>query len=171
MRKFVTAAATALTLGVLSVSTPALADQNGGYNGYHAPQGNFQLHPAPGYGAPGYVAPGHPGRGYDAPYRDRDDDGYRRGDRQFDWNRHEGNFDRWERGWNRGDREFYHHGRALSPRQLIRRVEAQGFYGVRGLRDARWGKGYRAFAYNFRGRPVMLRINPYNGRVMDVRFI
>jgi hypothetical protein len=50
-------------------------------------------------------------------------------------------------------------------------VEAQGFYGVRGLREARWGKGYRAFAYNFRGRPVMLRINPYNGRVMDVRFI
>jgi hypothetical protein len=166
MRKFVTAAATALTLGVLSISTPALADQNSGYTGYHGPQGNYQQHQAPGYGAPG-----HPGWGYDAPRgRDRDD-GFRRGDRQFDWNRHEGNFDRWERGWNRGDREFMHHGRALSPRQLVRRVEAQGFYGVRGLREARWGKGYRAFAYTFRGRPVMLRINPYNGRVMDVRFI
>jgi hypothetical protein len=166
MRKFVTAAATALTLGVLSISTPALADQNSDFRGYHGPQGNYQQHQAPGYGAPG-----HPGWGYDAPRgRDRDD-GFRRGDRQFDWNRHEGNFDRWERGWNRGDREFMHHGRALSPRQLVRRVEAQGFYGVRGLRDARWGKGYRAFAYTFRGRPVMLRINPYNGRVMDVRFI
>lgn len=167
MRKFVTAAATALTLGVLSVSTPALADQNSGYNGHYGPQGNYQQQQAPGYGAPG-----HPGRGYEAPYRDRDDDvGFRRGDRQFDWNRHEGNFDRWERGWNRGDREFQRHGRVLTQRQLIRRVEAQGYYGVRGLRDARFGQGYRAFAFNFRGRPVMLRINPYNGRVMDVRFV
>ena len=166
MRKFVTAAATALTLGVLSVSTPAFADQNSGYNGQYGPQGSHQQHQAPGYGAPGYQA-----NGFEAPRRDRDDDSFRRGDRQFDWNRHEGSFDRWERGWNRGDREFQRHGRVLTQRQLIRRIEAQGYYGVRGLRDARLGQGYRAFAFNFRGRPVMLRINPYNGRVMDVRFV
>jgi hypothetical protein len=34
----------------------------------------------------------------------------------------------------------------LSQRQFIRRLEAQGFYGVRGLREARWGWGLRACA-------------------------
>ena len=168
MRKFVTAAATALTIGMLSVSAPAMADAYNGPQGNHGPQGNYQSQP--GYGAPGYKAPGYDAR-YDRDDRfERDrDDGFRRGDHQFDWNRHEGNFDRWERGWKRD--QFQGHGRILSHRQLVRRLEAQGYYGVRGLREARWGWGLRAFAYNFRGRPVMLRINPYSGRVMDVRFV
>ena len=55
--------------------------------------------------------------------------------------------------------------------QIVRRLERQGFYGVQGLREARWGWGLRAYAYDRRGRPVMLRVNPYSGRVIDLRYV
>lgn len=146
MRKFVTAAATALSLGVLAFASPASADQSYGKQGGYASQEHY-----------GYQS----GRG-----------GYgNHGERDQDWGRHERGFDRWERGWGRGDRDYGQHERGLSHWQIVRRLERQGFYGVRGLREARWGWGLRAFAHDRRGRPVMLRVNPYNGRVIDLRYV
>jgi hypothetical protein len=148
MRKLVTIAATALTLSALSLATPALADHNdAGGNGRNNQYQNNQ---------------------HD------NDDGYRGDrsrDRSFNFGRHEGNFDRWERGW--GDRGFgqHRHHRPLSYWQLTRRLEFQGYYGVRGLRKSHFGWGYRAFAFTGRGRPVMLHINPYSGRVINVRYV
>jgi hypothetical protein len=107
-------------------------------------------------------------RGYD----DHRFDGDRRFNPRFNFDLQFGNFDRWERGWghgNWGNQHRFH--QPMNHWRLVRVLERQGFYGVRGLRQARWGFGYRAFAFNQRGRPVMLRINPYSGRVMDVRYI
>jgi hypothetical protein len=157
MRKLVTAAATALTLA-FAAATPALADHNdnGGYpyqgGGYsNGPSGNYDQ--------------------YDDQY-----DGYRgprdNRFREFNFDRHNGNFDSWERGW-RHDRGYdgYRHQSPMSYRKLVRALRYQGYYGVRGLQRARWGFGYRAFAFDRRGMPVMLRVNPYNGRVIDVRYV
>ena len=208
MRKFVTTAATVLTLSTFGLAATAMADhnnnpqpgqqgqhQNGGPGqgqpgygqpgygqpGYGQPGYGQPGHGQPGYGGPGYGQPGHgqPGHGqpgyggpgYDGQRDHHGDRDYRHGDRNYDWNRQEGGSDRWERGWGRGGWEQNHHGRQLSYRQLVRRLEAQGYYGVRGLRDSRHGWGLRAFAFNYRGRPVMLRVNPFNGRVLDVRWV
>ncbi|MEQ1754146.1 MAG: hypothetical protein ABL973_08425 [Micropepsaceae bacterium] len=169
MRKYVTAAATALTLGVLNFAAPAMADQYQPNYGNHGQQGQNQG------GNQQYGNPGYGNQGNGQPNYGHNDDGYRQGDRRtegnFNWNRHEGNFDRWERGWERGGWNNDRHGAVLSYWRLVRRVEQQGYYGVRGLRQSRFGSEYRAFAFNFRGRPVMLRINPYSGRVLNVRNI
>jgi hypothetical protein len=158
MRKLVTIAATALTLSGLALATPSFAAGNDfGGNGQH---GRYQDNDRFDHERGGYND-----RGYDDRGRGRG------GDRHFDFDRHDGNFDRWERGWgDRGHGEFRHH-RPLSYWQLVRRLEHQGYYGVRGLRKSRWGWGYRAFAFTGRGRPVMLRINPYSGRVINVRYV
>ena len=156
MRKLVTATATALTLGFLTFATPAMADQNypnqGGY-GQH--QGQYQNNGQ--------------GQNYG-----QGEDGYRGADRsrndRFDFGRHEGNSDRWERGWGTQGFDNFRHGRPLPYWRLVRRLEQQGFYGVRGLRMSPRG-GLRAFAFNYRGRPVMLRVNPYTGRVLDTRYV
>lgn len=150
MRKLVTAIATAATLAVLGTA-PAFAHDDdyryrGDYNGNQYQNNQYQ----------------------NDQYQDngRDYDRSREFDRGFDFNRSEGNFDRWERGWGRqGFGEF--RGQSLSYWRLVRRLEAQGYYGVRNVRQARWGFGWRAFAYTGRGYPVMLRINPYTGRVLD----
>jgi hypothetical protein len=170
MRNLVTAAAAALAL-TLSAAAPALAD--------HAPNGQGPNGQGPGYGQPGYGQPGYgdEDRGYGG--GDRGGPGYGKGDRggpgygrdgdRFDFDRHDRGFDKWERGWDRhGFRDHQRH-RQLSHWQIIRRLEWQGYYGVRGLRPARHGFGWRAFAFVGRGYPVMIRVNPYTGRVMDVR--
>lgn len=144
MRKLVTIAATTLALSTLGLAAPAFADHNGNSQGnqYDNDRGNRAEH----------------GRGHD-------------NDRSFDFGRHEGNFDRWERGWGRhGFSDSRHHG-PLSYWRIVRRLEAQGYYGVRGLRQSRHGFGWRAFAFTGRGRPVMLHINPYTGRVLNVRYV
>lgn len=161
MRKFVTAIATAATLGLMAASAPAFADHNGN-------QGNNQQNNQ-------YQNNQYQNNQYD------DGDAYqgqgqwnnrgRNFDRRFDFDRQERGFDRWERGWgNQGFHQFRHH-RPLSYWQLTRRLEAQGYYGVRGLRKSRFGFGWRAFAFNRRGLPVMLQINPYNGRVLNARVL
>ncbi len=142
MRKLVTATVTALSLGILALASPAMADQPYGPRG-----GQVQHERSSQY----------------------DRDGY--GQRHHDWGRHERGFDQWERGWGRSDRGYGHHEGLLSRWQIVRRLERQGFFDVRGLRDARWGWGLRAYAYDRRGRPVMLRVNPYNGRVIDLRYV
>lgn len=172
MRKFVTVAATALTIGALGFATPAFADHanpNGGNYGQY--QNNGQDYGPNGYSDRGYGDRGYGDRGYDNQRDGGRYDNDRRGDRGYDWNRHEGNLDRWERGWQRGGWQNDHRGNQLSHWQLVRRLERQGYYGVRGLRPARFGWGWKAFAFNYRGRPVMLRVNPYNGRVLDVRYV
>jgi len=163
MRNLVTVAATALTLGFMSLATPAFADQNsyGGNGGYNA---NNQ----------------HQNQQYRDDRLDNDQSYQGQGnwnargrnfDRRFDFDRHEGRFDRWERGWNnRGFDQFRHH-QPLSHARLVRRLEAQGYYGVRGLRPSRFGLGWRAFAFTGRGRPVMLQVNPYTGRVLNARYV
>ncbi|MBL9097099.1 MAG: hypothetical protein JNK07_09245 [Alphaproteobacteria bacterium] len=172
MRKLVTAAAAALTLSTFGFAAPALADHDDGYrNG--RPQAEQP------YGGP------RSGPAYDRLDNDRynDNDRYddndrgehpradRWRDRKFDFDRHNGRFDSWERGWRHNDRFGPRHGQTLNYHRLVRQLERQGYYGVRGLRQARWGWGLRAFAYNWRGQPVMLRVNPYSGRVLDVRYI
>lgn len=154
MHKLATAIAAAATLGLMAFSAPAIADHNG-----H--RGNNQYDNSNQYNDD------------DSDYqgRDRTNDRGRNFDRRFDFGRHEGGFDRWERGWgNDGFGEFRHH-RQLSHWRIVRRLEAQGYYNVRGLRQSHFGWGLRAFAVNYRGQPVMLRINPYTGRVMNVRYL
>lgn len=156
MRKLVTAAATALTLA-LGAATPALADHNddypyqgGGYSDQYnnGPNGN--------YGGP----------------RDRF--------RDEDFDRNDGNFDRWERDWRYNNYDQYRYQRPLNYQQLSYRLAQQGYHGVRKVKKSRsgyrgygyqYGFDYRAFAFNRRGEPVMLRINAYTGRVLDVRYL
>ena len=152
MRKIATAIAAAATLGLMAFTAPAFADDNGyrGNNQYNNNQHND-----------------------DSGYQDRGDwnNRGRDVDRRFDSGRHERGFDRWERGWGHdGFGDYRNHGK-LSYWRLIRRIEAQGYYRVRGLRQSRHGWGLRAFAFSYRGQPVMLRINPYTGRVMNVRHL
>lgn len=186
MRKFAATALTALTLSLMG-SAAALADsapyQGPGYNQqYNGPQG--PRGPLPPQGGP---QGGYHDDHFDADDRRLGDRGGWRGDRGFDdhrfdndrrfnrnfnFNLHFGNFDRWERGWGYGNwHNQYRFQQPMNTWRLIRRLEAQGFYGVRGLQKARFGFGYRAFAFNYRGQPVMLRVNPFTGRVMDVRYI
>jgi hypothetical protein len=154
MRNLVTAAAAALAL-TLGAAAPAFADHNDNGNGPNQGYGNN----GPAYGQP-YEDDGR-GRGpnYGGP----------RGGGEHNFRGDEGRFDRWERGWRQDGFGDWRHQRQLNYWQLVRRIEFQGYYGVRGLRPARWGFGWRAFAYTGRGRPVMIRVNPYNGRVLDVR--
>lgn len=187
MRKLATAL-TALSITLMG-SAAALADHNGPQQlpGYQQPYGGPQ-NPQSGQWNQG---PRGPQGGFRDDYfdpndrrfgdRDFDDergfddhrfDGDRRFNRNFDFKLHFGNFDRWERGWGYGNWNNQHRfHQPMNTWRLIRRLEAQGFYGVRGLRNARWGFGLRAFAFNYRGQPVMLRVNPYTGRVMDVRYL
>lgn len=162
MRKYVTAAATAFTLGFLGLAAPAMADQ-------YQPQGNPGQHGQYQGSNQGNYQQGYQGNGREGGYGAHDDSA-RPGGRDADWGRYQGNVDGWERGWGRGGWDNDRRVGALSYSKLVRRVEQQGYYGVRGLQASRFG-GFRAFAYNFRGRPVMLRINPFNGRVLEVRYV
>jgi hypothetical protein len=158
MRKFATTALTALAIGLMGSAT-ALAD-SAPYKGSGYSQQQKQ-HDQWNQGK----------RGDDRRFEHRRDN--RRFDnRRINFQLHFGNFDRWERGWGFGTwQNQYRFHRPLTAWQLQRQLERQGYYGVSHLQRARHGFGYRAFAFNSRGRPVMLRVNPYTGRVMDVRYI
>jgi len=156
MRNTMIAAATALAL-TLGFAAPSFADDNG--------YGNR-----------------NPGSSY-GQNQQHDNDDYDRGDRRGDngtwqrdrdgrsFDRNERRFDQWERGWRNDFGQNFRHHRPLNYRQLVHRLERQGYYGVRNLRKSHWSGAWRAFAYTGRGRPVMLQINPYTGRVLDVRRI
>ncbi len=179
MRSLLTTAATALTVGFLGFASPVMADQNNGYQGGNGQyQGQYNGNGSGGSnysGANQGGGQGNYGSGGYGQGRDSNDDGYRGNGRhrddRFDFGRHDRNSDGWERGWGRHGYDNDRHGRPLSYGRLIRRLEQQGFYGVRGLRMSRYGGGLRAFAFTYRGRPVMLRINPYSGRVLDQRYV
>ena len=127
MRKFVTAAATAVTLAV-GLASPALADHN-----------NYP---------------------YQGGYSDQYNDG------QY------GNQDRYGSQYN-DDRygNQYRYQKPMSLKKIARALAYQGFYGVRGLQRTRWGSDYRAYAFDRNRRPVVLRVNAFNGRVSDVRYL
>ena len=198
MRKFTTTALTALTIGLLG-STAAFADapnQGSQGPGQHGPGYNQQYNGPqdhqPGAGGPGngqWNQNPQGGQQDDHRFDDRRDndrfgdrrfedrrhfDGDRRfrGNRNFNFQLQFGNFDRWERGWGYGNYQTqYRYQRPLNAWQIERLLERQGYYDVRNLQKARAGFGYRAFAFNYRGDPVMLRVNPFTGRVIDVRYI
>ncbi len=154
MRNTLIAAATALAL-TMGFAAPSFADDNG--YGNKTPGGSYGQNQKYDDGA--YDREDRPGdRG--TWRRDRDD-------RNFD--RNERRFDQWERGWRNDFGSDFRDHRPLSYHQLVRRLERQGYYGVHNLRKSRWSGAWRAFAYTGRGRPVMLRIHPYTGRVLDVR--
>lgn len=162
MRTFVTTAATVLALA-FAAATPALADQNDDY-------------PYQGGGYSDQYSNGpHSNNGYDQGNRGPSDGRFR----DFDFDRHDGSFDRWERDWRYNGYDQYRHQRPLNFQQLSHRLAQQGFYGVRKVKKSRssygygnrYGFDYRAFGYNRRGEPVALRINAYTGRVLDVRYI
>jgi len=174
MRVLMTAAATALSMGLFAA--PAFADSNQSY-GYR--NGNA-------YGQTPQSQPYQPGYGNGSAYDDEDadyDNGYRgRGNRGYrgrddddrTYDRGEGQFQSWERGWGRDGGHGYHdrRGRVLGHWQLVRRIERQGYYDVRRLRPSRHGFGWRAFArYRIDGHRAMLRINPFTGRVIAARHL
>lgn len=179
MRKLVTTVATAVTLGVMGLAGPASADQASTQAGYNQPYkgpsnlyagGKFDDRPFDdgSFEDQGFDDRGYRGHGYD----DRRFNRNGNFSITFDFGRYDRGFDRWERGWGHdGYQNQYRFHQPLNAWRLVRRLEAQGYYGVRGLRPARWGFGYRAFAVNHRGMPVMLRIDPYTGRVLNVRYI
>jgi len=86
---------------------------------------------------------------------------------------HNDRFDRdvnaWERSWTpfRIDVRFGHH--TLSRWQIERRLEAQGYYRVHGLTQARFGS-WRAVAM-YRGHRVIVRVDQFSGRVLAARYI
>lgn len=175
MRVHLTAAAAALTLGLIGLAVPASADAGpNGYKNNKGPYGQGQPYQSQPYQAQPYQGGGQP---YDdGEYGDENDGayngGYRGGrggydDRGFD--NAERNFQSWEQNWN-DNRHGFHGKHVMSKWKLIRRIERQGYYDVRRLQPSRHGFGWRAFArMRFTGRPVMLRINPFNGQVIAAR--
>jgi hypothetical protein len=155
MRNTVIAAATAILLTV-GFAAPSFADENsyGNYGG-RTPGGSYGQN--------------QQGDDYDRGDHRSDNGAWQRDrdDRNFD--RNERRFDTWERRWRNDFGPDFRHHRPLNYRQLVNRLERQGYYGVRNLRKSRWSGAWRAYAYTSRGRPVMLQINPYTGRVLDVR--
>ena len=154
MRALTAMAAAVLTLGVFAAS-PTLAAHNSGYgqNGQgNNGQGNRYNNDNDEYGD-------WMNRNYE--YNENDRNFGRRGGRDFD---------NWERSW-RPSRGFnQHHARNVLPhKRLIRRIERQGFHYVHDIRPGRFGQGWRAMARDFRGRNVILRVDPYSGHVLNVR--
>ncbi|GGF04694.1 hypothetical protein H1W37_11840 [Stappia taiwanensis] len=64
------------------------------------------------------------------------------------------------RGWHRGYRL-----ERLRPRQIARRLNRKGYYGIRRIRPR--GDVYVVRARGWRGKPVRLVVDAYSGRVLD----
>ncbi len=64
----------------------------------------------------------------------------------------------------------YARGMVLSRRDLARRMARQGYYNVHDLRRINGERDWRAVA-TWRGRRVVLRLNPQTGRVLAARYI
>jgi hypothetical protein len=149
MRNLMTTVAMILTLGV---ATPALADgsQNHGF-------GNGQSYGQP-YGAqhrddrsngPAFGNNDNHNLGYNAPRRDLGD---------------------WERTWGPWQGERFGAHDTLPGWQLVRRLEAQGYHNVTNLTPGRFGNGWRALA-SYRHSPVVVRLDPFTGRVLAARYV
>ena len=154
MRKLVTIAATALALSTLGLASTLPSPTNNGYGQAQTKTANIRTGPKRrrSWLSAATVTATH--------------------DDSFNFDRHERQFRPLgtRLGQSSGFNQFRHHV-PLSYSQLTRRLQAQGYYGVRGLRKSNFGLGWRAFAFTGRGRPVMLHINPYTGRVLNVRYV
>ena len=137
------------------------AHNGSGYDGnYGDGSGGEQGSGDQSFGGGGY-GDSSSGRGYDA----RNNGGEQGVDR------YEERRDRdWERSWRRWD-NYRDHDQVLPYWKLERRIERQGYFNVRNLRQSRFGFGWKAFAQDRFRRPVVLRVNPFDGRVLDVRVI
>jgi hypothetical protein len=148
MRKFLMTATILTVLGFATAGT-AMADGHTVGNSYASDNGYSQ----------GY------GNGHNNDYDDND--AYDQGQQGYV----ERDEDRaWERSWHRGDGYGYQ-GQVLPYWKLERRIERQGYFHIRNLHPSRFGFGWKAFARDRFRRPVMLRVNPYSGRVLDVRVL
>jgi hypothetical protein len=114
-------------------------------------------------------------RAYDQRFdRDRDGRNDRQEDRAFDQRFGGGSgfgqgytprlYGQWYPGW---QHSWYENRQILPPQRLIRRIERQGFYGVRPMGFSRRGM-IRVIAFDQWRRPVTLRVDPYSGRVLRV---
>lgn len=165
MRKLLMAATMLTTIGFAGATT-ALAD---GYNGHSGSGGGY---------SGSYDGNYNGGEGGEQGSNDRryGNQGY--GDRGYGDHGGEQGFDRyddrrdrdWERSWRRWD-NYRDHDQVLPYWKLERRIERQGYFNVRNLRQSRFGFGWKAFAQDRFRRPVVLRVNPFDGRVLDVRVI
>jgi hypothetical protein len=112
-------------------------------------------------------------RAYDQRFdRDRDGRHDRLEDRAFDqrFNDRSGygysprQYSQWYPGW---QHSWYENRHVLPPHRLIRKIERQGYFGVRTLGFGRRGV-IRAMAFDKWRRPVTLRVDPYTGIVIRV---
>jgi hypothetical protein len=154
MRKLLLAATMLTAFGF--AGTAALADSynghgTGGYGNSHNDDSYNSNDDNGGQGGEQGYGQGAGERGYN----DRDED---RGDRD------------WQRSW-QGRDNYNGHGQVLPYWKLERRIERQGYFDVRNLHQSHWGFGWKAFARDHYGRSVALRVNPYSGRVLDVRVL
>jgi hypothetical protein len=74
-------------------------------------------------------------------------------------------YSQWYPGWRHA---WYDQRAILPPHRLIRRVERQGYFGVRTMGFSRRGM-IRAIAFDQWRQPVDLRIDPFTGAVLRVR--
>lgn len=114
-------------------------------------------------------------RAYDQRFdRDRDGRNDRLEDRAYDQRHNDrygyGNgysprqYGQWYPGW---QHSWYENRQILPPHRLIRRLERQGFYGVRPMGFSRRGM-IRVMAFDQWRRPVALRVDPYTGAVLRI---
>jgi hypothetical protein len=167
MRNLMTTVAMILTLGV---ATPALADssQNHGF-------GNGQS-----YGQPYDGADGSQNRGFgNGQSYGQARDGQTHTDRangpafvknNFGYVAPRRDLGDWERTWGPWQGERFGAHDTLPRWQLVRRLEAQGYHNVSNLTPGRFGNGWRAFA-SYRHSPVVVRLDPFTGRVLAARYV
>ncbi len=110
----------------------------------------------------------------DRPYADRNrddaDNNDRRADRAYDEHNDHPYAESYAHESDRGyDRSTARHD-VLSRANMIRRMEHQGYRRVHDLRQIHRESDWRALA-SWHGRRVVLRLNPYSGRVISSRYL
>jgi hypothetical protein len=74
-------------------------------------------------------------------------------------------YNQWYPGWRHA---WYDQRAILPPHRLIRRLERQGYYGIRTMGFSHRGM-IRVLAFDQWRRPVALRVDPFSGAVLRVR--
>lgn len=166
MRKLMLAAL--ISVSALA-ATPVMADTSG--LDYSPNYGQSRTHDLDRDGRPDRFED----RAYDQRFdRDRDGRPDRLENRAYDQRFGDDNFQgngysqrQWS-GWYPGWRhDWYENRYVLPPHRLIRRIERQGYFGVRTFGFSTRGM-IRAAAYDQWRRPVQLRVDPYTGMILRV---
>jgi hypothetical protein len=74
-------------------------------------------------------------------------------------------YNQWYPGWRHA---WYDQRAILPPQRLVRRLERQGYYGIRPMGFSQRGM-IRVLAFDQWRRPVALRVDPFTGMVIRVR--